>query len=98
MAQALSDCNFIVTQNSSVAFHAILFKKPAILFGAIDFHHICINVNREGLDKAFDAVETRTLDFEKYLYWYWHLNAINLESNDVSQQLYDRFMELGWTL
>lgn len=100
MAAALSGCRFIVTENSSAAFHGLFFKKPAVLFAKSDFHHICFSVseNPDALRAAFDAVYSVQREYEKYLFWYWSEHAIDLSAPDAAQQLKERLNSFGWDL
>ena len=96
MEDALAGCRYIVTENSSAALHGVLFQKPTILFAAVDFHHICHNVSRLGVKGAFEAVAQDKKPFENFLYWYWGMNALNLESPTINQDLHHVFSQLGW--
>jgi len=95
MAKALAGCDFVVTQNSSAAFHAGFFGKASVLFGQVDFHHIVSNVADLGAAAAFDAAQGDLPDFAAYLYWYWH-QAINIEASDSQTRICHRLRHFGW--
>ncbi|WIY26905.1 aminoglycoside phosphotransferase family protein [Parasedimentitalea psychrophila] len=95
MAKALADCNLVVTQNSSAAFHAGFFGKASVLFAQIDFHHIVTNVADLGVAAAFDAAQCDLPDFAAYLHWYWH-QAINIEASDSQIRICHRLRQFGW--
>ena len=76
MVTCLNACQMVVTQNSSVALAGFFFRKPAVLFGQIDFHHIAGNVPRDGEDKAF-AGWRNTGGFEAYMWWFLQEMSIN---------------------
>lgn len=98
MEQALATCDLVVTQNSSAAFHAMFFAKPSVLFAKIDFHHICASVPKLGISAAFAQAQTAQPEFAKYIYWYWKLNAVDLEENGSVQSLIARLRALGWEI
>ncbi|NIZ60536.1 hypothetical protein DL239_06050 [Sedimentitalea sp. CY04] len=95
MAQALSGCDLVVTQNSSAAFHAGFFGKASVLFAQVDFHHIVANVADLGVAAAFDAARGDLPDFACYLHWYWQ-QAINIEASDSQTQICHRLRHFGW--
>ena len=98
MTCALTTCDLVVTENSSAAFHAMFFGKPAVLFAGVDFHHICASVPDLGVAGAFDKAAQMRPDFAKYLYWFWKMNAIDIEDEDHVDKLIARFRTLGWEL
>ena len=96
MEEALAGCSYVVTQNSSAAFHAMFWGKPSVLFASIDFHHIGINVGPLGVVRAFETVKTARPDFAAFLYWYWKLQAIDVDDPNHMHTLAQRLMSLGW--
>ncbi|MBY6090508.1 hypothetical protein [Maritimibacter alkaliphilus] len=74
--EALARCAYVVTMNSSVAFDAMFFRKPAILFGQIDFHHVMLAATLGDLS-AFERVMDHAPDFAGYLWWYWQRMSVN---------------------
>ena len=76
MVSCLNACQMVVTENSSVALAGYFFRKPAVLFAQIDFHHIAGNVPRDGEDKAF-ASWRNTGGFESYIWWFLQEMSIN---------------------
>lgn len=95
MAEALTRCDLVVTQNSSAAFHAGFFGKASVLFARIDFHHIVANVADHGAAAAFAAAQGDLPDFAAYLHWYWH-QAINIEASDSQTRICLRLRHFGW--
>lgn len=73
----LARCDFVVTQNSSAAFFAQFFGKPAILCGEIDFHHVMIKAGPQGLGAAMAQVGMHAPDYAKYVWWFWQHTSIN---------------------
>ncbi|SMX37543.1 hypothetical protein [Octadecabacter ascidiaceicola] len=96
MEQALATCSYVVTQNSSAAFHAMFWGKLSVLFAGIDFHHICINVASLGAQRAFELVQTARPQFAAFLYWYWKLNAVDLDDQHLTSVLAQKLTSLGW--
>jgi hypothetical protein len=94
----LRDCDFVVTQNSSVALMAMFFRKPAILFARIDFHHAMLNVAEIGVDAAFARVEEHAPDWDRYLLWFLKLSAINAGAPEATGRIAARLKALGWPL
>ncbi len=85
MEEALRTCDFTVTQNSAAALSGFFFKKPAILYGETDFHHQMPRISQLGSDEAWWQVEACAPDYEKYLYWFLHLNAIKADEEGVAE-------------
>lgn len=98
MHEALSSCEFVVTENSSAAFHAVLYEKPSILFADIDFHHICAKFDQRRPSSAFVAVQGNKFPFRQYLYWYWVKNCIDANDKDLHEKLFTKLAKRGWIL
>ena len=98
METHLRDCDFVVTENSSVALMAMFFRKPAIVFAKIDFHHAMLNVAEIGVERAFDLVARHTPEWDKYLLWFLKLTSINAGAPEAPQQIAARLRALGWPL
>jgi len=96
MEQLLRDCDYIVTQNSSVALNGCLFQKPSVLFARIDFHHIAANVHELGVERAFEPVRDMQPDFEKYLFWFLKRMSINAGSQQAEDQILSMVRAHGW--
>ena len=88
----------VVTQNSGVALTGYFAGKPAVLFGKIDFHHIAGSVPREGIDRAFARVRGPAPAFDKYLYWFFALNAIPFWDTDAKDRIVARLRRFGWPI
>lgn len=98
METHLRGCDFVVTENSSVALLAMFFRKPAIVFAKIDFHHAMLNVAEIGVDRAFDLVERHAPDWDRYLHWFLKMTSVNAGAPEASQQIAARLRALGWPL
>jgi hypothetical protein len=93
----LRRCDGVVTQNSTVALTGFFARKPAVLFGQIDFHHIAGSVPREGVDRAFARLDEAP-DHAAYLFWFFRHHAINAGSDEAGAQIVARFRAHGWPM
>lgn len=98
MAQHLQRCDFVVTQNSGVAFDGYFFGKAALLFGKIDFHHIAVRAEMDHLAASFKAVPQHRPDFDAYLWWFWQHQSINAGRDDAKDKIAARFRRFGWPI
>jgi hypothetical protein len=98
MIPMLQTCDYVVTQNSSVAFAGYFFGKPALLFGNIDFHHIAIKADMTYLATAFTSVAQARPNYARYLYWFWQTQSINAGRDDVHSKIAARFERFGWPM
>jgi hypothetical protein len=69
-----------VSYNSAVALEGFLHRKPAILFGQSDFHHICETVREPG---EFAGALARVLarapgGYAQFMFWYLGMNCLHL--------------------
>lgn len=93
----LAGCDYVVTENSSLALTGFFADKPAVLFGRIDFHHIAASVHRLGVAGAFDAV-AQPQPFADYLCWFFKRQALCAVGDDVTQRVAERLRAHGWPL
>ncbi|MFC4669114.1 hypothetical protein ACFO5X_11155 [Seohaeicola nanhaiensis] len=96
MEGLLADCDYVVTQNSSVAFLANFFAKPSVLFGRIDFHHIAANVHELGVEAALALGPTLTPDYAGYVHWFWQTMSINAGKDTVDMRIAAILRAAGW--
>lgn len=96
MTDLLGRCEYIVTQNSGVAFDGMLFGKPAMLFADVDFHHIAIKAQMDDLGAGFAEAAQHQPPFATYLYWFWQERCINAGRPEASDQIADRLRRFGW--
>lgn len=94
----LAECSYIVTQNSSAALAGMFFKKPSVLFGRVDFHHISGNVCDEGVAAAFHKARSQHMPFKPYIHWFLQENTINAGKPDVRDRILNRLRRHGWEL
>ncbi|MGR3506568.1 MAG: hypothetical protein ACU0B7_11930 [Paracoccaceae bacterium] len=96
MDSLLPACDYIVTQNSSVAFNGLFFAKPFVLFARSDFHHVAANVRTLGIEEAFRAVHEIRPDHAAYLWWFWQKMAINAGRPEAETQIRAALKRSGW--
>jgi capsule polysaccharide modification protein KpsS len=78
-----------VTINSAVGIEAYLHRKPVILCGQSDFHHIAqVAHNAQELGR-FLKQEKRAKAYDKYVYWYYAQQCLST----VEPGLIDRFLQ-----
>lgn len=92
----LQNCDYIVTQNSTVGIEGYFFGKPLILFGSSDFHHIALNIADHGPDFAFDGVSEHKPDYAAYLYWFLQLRSINAGRPEAKTKIATVLRGHGW--
>lgn len=93
----LASCDYVVTENSALAFIGYFARKPAVLFAEIDFHHIAGSVPRLGLAEAF-ATARMPQPFASYLHWFLRENAISAWSEDAKPRILARLAQHGWPM
>ncbi len=96
MEALLARCDYIVTQNSSVAFAGYFFGKPSVLFGLIDFHHIAANVELLGVAEAFKTARSSAPDYALYVWWFLQKMSINAGRPEAEERIRARLLALGW--
>jgi len=95
----LAECDYVVTQNSSVAFRGFFAEKPAVVFSEIDFHHIAGSVPRQGVEAAFRAAQNGPRpDFARYLWWFLRGTAIDATADAAEDQILARVRRFGWPI
>lgn len=96
MERYLQNCDYIVTQNSSVGFMGYFFGKPLILFAKTDFHHIALNISESGADHAFKAVGYHQPDYAAYVHWFLQQQAINAGRPEAKNKIRNVLRGHGW--
>lgn len=96
MERYLQTCDYVVTQNSGVAFSGFFFGKPALIFGKIDFHHIAVRADMQALGDSFGCVAAHEPDYEKYVWWFWQDQCINAGREDAEAKITARLRRFGW--
>lgn len=91
----LAGCDYVVTENSSLALTGFFANKPAVLFARIDFHHIAASVGRLGVVGAFEAVQNKQ-PYADYLAWFFKKQALCEVGDDSTARIAERLRALGW--
>lgn len=94
----LAGCDYVVTQNSSVALKGLFHKKPGILFAHSEYHHVFQNVTTTAAETCFENVLKHPPAYAKYLFWYLQRNCINTSREFVKQRILEQCREFGWKL
>ena len=92
------DCAYVVTQNSSAAMTGYFHRKPAVLFGRIDFHHIAANVHKLGAAQAIGRVHDMRPPFAKYLFWFFQTMMINAGREDAEAKIIATVRARDWDI
>lgn len=93
----LAGCDYVVTENSSLALTGFFAGKPAVLFARIDFHHIAASVHRLGVQGAFEAVP-EPQPYADYLHWFFKKQALCEVGEDRDAKIAARLRAHGWPL
>ena len=91
-------CDYVVTENSGLAFIGSFAEKPAVLFAQIDFHHIARPVSALGVEAAFDGIGDYRPDFSRYLVWFLRWQAIAYFADDAEERIVARLREHHWPI
>jgi len=93
MNELLARCACVVTQNSSAAFNGYFYRKPAVLFAKVDFHHIAL----DGMQpETFERTGDFDPDYARYIWWFWQNQSINAGHPSAIEKIMDRFRTFGW--
>jgi len=94
--ELLKTCDFVATQNSGVTLSAYFFRKPVVLFGRSDLHHIAANVAELGAEHAIAQAPLLRPSFDEYLWWVLHDQSINAAMPEAEQQIESALRRHGW--
>ncbi len=99
----LAKADVVVTVNSAVGIEAFLHRKPVVLCGSADFHHLCETVTRRGeMDAAIRRAEARQSagdwPHQAYLHWYYGRICIEAAAPDTVTRVIARIAEHGFDL
>lgn len=98
MEQLLQTCDYVVTENSGVAFSGYFFGKPALLFAKIDFHHIAQTADMDDLAQSFAKAARLAPAYDKYAWWFWQDQSINAGRDDAKDKIAARLRRFGWPI
>ena len=93
----LSECAVTVSFNSAVSIEGYLHRKPAILFGRSDFHHMAETVEDPAdFPVALQNALARKGGYAKYFYWYFALNCLSVQGNGFADRMLAIFGDAGF--
>jgi len=86
-----------ISNNSTVALEGFFHKKPAILFGDSDFHHIAhrFHTGDNVLDLIGKAKNSRPA-YPEFLAWYFLDQCLHLNSKKLKEKVYAIFRQHGF--
>jgi hypothetical protein len=93
----LAACAVTVSINSTVALEGYLHRKPAVLFGQADFHHLAGRVHRpEDFAPVLEAQLNRRGGYAQYLAWYFLRHCLRLGAPGLEAAIWQRFAAAGF--
>ena len=95
-ADLIAACDFVVSQNSSVALQAMIAGKGAVLFAGIDFHHPAGSVPRDGIAAAFEIGAAPPARMTEYLWWFFKQEAIDAQAEEATARIRALLTAQGW--
>lgn len=88
----------VLTLNSAVGIEAYLHRKPVILCGQADFHHIAdVAETVDGLARLLRSEPGRRV-YAKYIYWFFGQKCLNAGRSDLVVQMLHRIKAQGYLL
>ncbi|GAA6188596.1 hypothetical protein [Litorivita sp. NS0012-18] len=96
MEDLLARCDYVVSENSSVAFAAHFFKKPSVLFAQIDFHHRALNVADIGAREAITCAPDWSVAHAAYVWWFLQHMSINASLDTAPDKIRATLRRYGW--
>ena len=83
----------VVTINSAVGIEAYLHRKPVILCGKADFHHIAtVARSADDLRSALEA-PVKARPYDKYIHWYFAQQCLATTDPDLTDRFVARFVD-----
>ncbi|MCP4818001.1 MAG: hypothetical protein GY883_02355 [Shimia sp.] len=94
----LAQCMRVVTINSAVGIEAYLHRKPVILCGQADFHHVADVAKTPEMLEVLLEQEPRGRVYAKYLYWYFGLQCLDASRRGkvIARQIVRRIAAQGY--
>ena len=88
----------VVTINSAVGVETYLHRKPVILCGRTDFHHIATTCqSAQALEEALRA-PAPARQYAKYIHWYFGQMCLNAGAPDLTARFLARVRATGYPL
>ncbi|MEM8730641.1 MAG: hypothetical protein AAGF79_12050 [Pseudomonadota bacterium] len=80
----------VVTINSAVGIEAYLHRRPVILCGQSDFHHIAETAGSPEALAALLASPARRRAYDKFIYWYFGRHCLSTTDPKLAHRFLDR--------
>ncbi|MEM9717068.1 MAG: hypothetical protein AAF826_11180 [Pseudomonadota bacterium] len=96
--ELLANCDYLVCQNSTVAFYGVLLGKTPVFFGRSEFHHAGFNVHHLGPEEAIRHAMNSAPAHAKYIWWYLQEMSINAGRPEARSKIADALRSYGWPL
>lgn len=87
---ALSAARKVVTINSAVGIEAYLHRKPVILCGQSDFHHIADTARSTDDLRQLLQAEPKKRAFDKFIWWYFGHHCLSTTEPDLTSRFMAR--------
>lgn len=84
-------CARVVTINSAVGIEAYLHRKPVILCGQADFHHIADVARSPDALKGLLAQAPRRRAYDKFIWWYFAHHCLSTTEPDLVRRFLERW-------
>lgn len=81
----------VVTINSAVGIEAYLHRKPVVLCGQSDFHHIADVARRRADLRDILSRPPRKRPYDKFVWWYFAQNCLSTTDPDLADRVIARF-------
>lgn len=88
----------VVTINSAVGIEAYLHRKPLILCGQSDFHHIAQTAHSPDQLRAFLTRPVRKRAYDKFIYWYFAQHCLATTDPALTDRTVARIAAQGYDL
>ena len=95
----VADCNIhdllscatrVVTINSAVGIEAYLHRKPVILCGQSDFHHVAQTAKTTHQLRQHLQAPTRKRPYDKFIYWYFGQHCLSTTEPNLTHRFLER--------
>lgn len=94
----LASCDYTVSMSSSVSMKGLLYRKPGILFGDAEFHHVFQSVRTKEVGACFKDVLADELEVEKYVFWFLKHQHLWNYSPNAHEDILKRCSLMGWEI
>lgn len=86
----------VVTINSAVGIEAYLHRKPVVLCGQADFHHIAQTARSQDELAKMLGQPTRRRLYDKYIYWYFGQQCLSTTDAELTTLFLNRIRSTGF--